>query len=77
MRGRAHRERVEEKPELRALLLRGQRQQVEDLRLQIGLVDPERAATQLVAVDDDVVGVRDSGTGLVGEAVVAIRPSDG
>ena len=47
------------KPNFDALLLGRQVQQRERPRLQVGLVDPERAAAELVAVADQVVGVRD------------------
>src|SRR5438045_1968365 len=47
VRRRAHRERVEEKAELLPLLIGRDPEQVEDLRLQLRLVDPERAAREL------------------------------
>jgi len=54
----AHGERVEQEPELRALLLRRDAEQAEDTRLQVGLVDPERAPGDLDSVDDEVVSDR-------------------
>ena len=59
VRRRPHRQRVEQEAELRPLLRRRHLEQVEDPRLELGLVDPERAATELVAVDDHVVRVRE------------------
>ena len=59
VRRRAHRKRVEEEAELRPLLVPGPRpQRVEDGSLQLGLVDPERAAADLDPVHDHVVGER-------------------
>ena len=72
---RAHRERIEQEPELCALIFGTQREQVEDLRLDFGLVDPERAAAQLVAVHDQVVGVRERVARVVGERRPSSRPS--
>ena len=46
------------KPNFEPLLLGRDVQQAEHLRLQLGLVDPERAAAELDAVADEVVGVR-------------------
>src|SRR5687767_11581550 len=43
----AHRERVQEEAEAETLLLRRDLQEVEDLRLELRLVDPERAAGEL------------------------------
>src|SRR5438067_5600786 len=56
VRGRSHAERVEEKAELCALLGAADPEQVEDAGLEIRLVNPEGAATELVAVPDQVVG---------------------
>ncbi len=55
---RTHRERIEQKAELRPLLGGRDPQQVEHLRLQLGLVDPEGATGQLDPVADQVVGDR-------------------
>src|SRR5688572_11168747 len=63
VRGRAHRERVQQEPELAPLLLRRELERVEDARLELLLVDPERAAADLDAVDDEVVGVGDRRAG--------------
>ena len=57
MRRGAHRERVEEEAEAEPLLLLRDREEVEDPRLEPGLVDPERAARELDAVPDEVVGL--------------------
>ena len=51
-------ERVEQEAELRPLLLGRDVQQAEHLRLELGLVDPERAAGELDPVADQVVGDR-------------------
>ena len=69
MRRRAHRERVEQEAELLALLLGRQVEERERARLQVGLVDPERPAAELVAVADQVVRVRDRVRGILVEAV--------
>ena len=75
VRRRAHRERVEQEAELRALLLGRDPEQVEDLRLQLGLVDPERAAGELDAVADEVVGDRPRGARVAVEQRAATRRS--
>ena len=49
-------QRVEQEAEPRPLLLGVMLEDVEDLRLQLRLVDPERPAAELVAVADEVVG---------------------
>jgi hypothetical protein len=75
----SHRERVEQEPELRALLLRRQVEQAEHALLHVGLVDPEGAAAELVAVPDQVVRVRNGMRGVLVEAVdpVGCRPREG
>ena len=45
------------KPNLSSRLLLGDAEQVEDPLLHVGAVDTDRAAADLVAVADDVVGV--------------------
>ena len=75
VRRRAHGERVEQEAELRPLLVGAEREQVEDLRLDVRLVDPERAAAELVAVDDQVVGVRERVAGIVVERRPSTRRS--
>src|SRR3954447_15397613 len=67
---RAHREGVEEEAELRALLLGGELKQREDPRLDVGLVDPDGAASELLAVSDEVVSVRKRARGVLVEALL-------
>ena len=55
MRRRAHAERLEQEAEPRLLLLRRDLQDVEHARLKLGLVDPHRAAAELLTVADQVV----------------------
>src|SRR5688572_15442772 len=69
MRRRSHRERVEQEPELRPLLVGAQRERVEHALLQVGLVDPERPTAELVPVHDEVVCLRQGLTGLGVEAI--------
>ena len=69
-RRRAHGERVEQEAELRALLLFAHPEQIKDLRLDLGLVDPEAAATELVPVHDQVVGVCERVLRIAGEPVL-------
>ncbi len=64
VRRRAHRERVEEEAEAEALLLLRDREEVEDLGLELRLVDPERAASKLDAVSDEVVGLGGRSAGI-------------
>ena len=75
--GAPMRERVEQEAELRALLLRAQRERVEDTRLELGLVDPEGAAAELVAVHDEVVRLRERCARAPRRSGRAIRPSGG
>src|SRR5581483_7584954 len=73
------RERVEQEAELRALLVAADAEELEDARLERGLVDPERAAAELVAVADQVVGERERVPRVLVEAVLPLpcRPREG
>ena len=55
--GAPYDERLEQEAELRARLLLGQPQQRKHARLQVGVVDTQRAAADLEAVHHEVVGV--------------------
>ena len=59
VRRRAVGERVEQEAELAPLVLRADAERLEHLRLDLGAVDPHRAAADLPAVQHDVVGLRD------------------
>src|SRR3954452_24162493 len=72
VRRRAHRECVEEETELRALILGAHREQVEDLRLDVGLVDPERPASELVPVHDQVIRICGCVTRIFGERLLPV-----
>ena len=61
------------KPNFAALLLRRDAEQVEDARLELGLVDPERAAAELVPVHDEVVGVARARARVVVEQRLRLR----
>src|SRR5580700_5160671 len=73
VRWRAVLERVEQEAELGAGLFLAQPDYVEDLLLHGLLVYTDRAAADLVAVADHVVGVGQRGAGLSGELVHPIR----
>jgi hypothetical protein len=57
VRRRAVAQRLEEEAEAVLGFLVRQRQQLEDLRLQLGVMDPQAAAADLDAVQHDVIGL--------------------
>ena len=71
--GGPERERVEEEAELLLRLLLGEAQIVEHPLLDVAAVDTDRPATDLVAVADDVVGVRQRRARVLVEGVEQLR----
>src|SRR4051812_16377086 len=73
VRRRAHGQRVEKEAELRPLLLRRKLEDGENARLDVGLVDPEGPATELLPVADEVVGMGQSVRGVGIERLLEAR----
>ncbi len=62
-------ERLEQEAELRLRVLVAEAERAEDPRLDVGAVDPDRAARDLVAVEREVVGEGAHGRGIALEAL--------
>ena len=77
MRRRAHPKRLEQEAKPLPLLLRRDLEDVEDLRLQLRLVDPQRAAAELLPVADEVVRHRERRAGVGVEQRLGFRRRPG